>query len=134
LAGREAVKLLLDTHTFLWLNSQPQRLSAAALAACEASENQVYLSLASAWEIQIKTQIKRLILPVPLEQMIQLQQDNNGLQLLPISLSHISELAALPLHHNDPFDRMLIAQARVEGAHLVSLDGAFEQYPVSLIR
>lgn len=128
------MKVLLDTHVFLWLNTQPDRLSAAALTACEDLNNEVYLSLVSAWEIQIKSQAGKLALPVPLDQMIGVQQDNNGLRLLPITLAHISELGALPPHHNDPFDRLLIAQARVENARLMSMDRAFDQYPVSIIR
>lgn len=108
-------------------------MSAAALAACESPDNELYLSLVSAWEIQIKTQIKQLSLRVPLEQMIQVQQADNGLQILPITLTHICELSSLPLHHKDPFDRLLIAQARVEGAYLLSADGVFKEYPVNRI-
>jgi len=127
------VKLLLDTHTFLWLDMQLGRVSAAAMAACESPENEIYLSLVSAWEIQIKTQIKRLSLRIPLERMIQTLEADSNLQILPISLEHISELSALPLHHNDPFDRLLIAQARVEGAFLLSADSAFCAYPVNTL-
>lgn len=125
------MKLLLDTHTFLWLDMQPQALSAAALAACESPDNELYLSLVSAWEIQIKTQLNKLSLRVPLDQMIEVQQADNGLHILPITLPHIRELSALPPHHKDPFDRLLIAQARIEGAYLVSGDGVFEDYPVN---
>ncbi|MDB5969353.1 MAG: domain nuclease [Hydrocarboniphaga sp.] len=125
------MKLLLDTHSFLWLDAQPQEVSAAALAACESPDNELYLSLVSAWEIQIKTQLNKLSLRVPLEQMIQVQQADNGLQILPITLPHIRELSSLPLHHKDPFDRLLIAQARIEGAYLVSADGVFKDYPVN---
>lgn len=127
------MKLLLDTHAFIWLDMAPDRVSAAALAACQSPDNELYLSLASAWEIQIKTQIKRLSLRVPLGQMIDVQRVDNGLQLLPITLDHVQALSDLPLHHNDPFDRLLIAQARAEGAHLVSADRSFAQYPVDVI-
>lgn len=127
------MKLLLDTHTFLWLDSAPEKLSHTALAACEDPANQLYLSVVSAWEIQIKQQIGRLQLDVPLDQMIQAQQSVNGLSILPVELHHVYTLGELPLHHNDPFDRLLIAQARAEQAWLVSADSQFAPYPVPVI-
>ena len=116
------MKLLLDTHTFLWLASCPEKLSHTALAACEDPTNQLYLSVVSAWEIQIKRQLGRLQLDVPLDQMIQGQQSANDLRILPVELHHVYTLDELPLHHNDPFDRLLIAQAKAEQAWLVSTD------------
>jgi PIN domain nuclease of toxin-antitoxin system len=110
------MKLLLDTHTFLWLDSSPEKLSQTALAACEDPTNQPYLSVVSAWEIQIKRQINRLQLGVPVDQMIRGQQSANNLKILPVELQHIYVLDELPLHHNDPFDRLLIAQAKAEQA------------------
>jgi PIN domain nuclease of toxin-antitoxin system len=110
------MKLLLDTHTFLWLDSCPEKLSHTALAACEDPANQLYLIVVSAWEIQIKRQIGRLQLDVPLAQMIQGQQSANDLRILPVELHHVYALDELPLHHNDPFDRLLIAQAKAEQA------------------
>ena len=127
------MKLLLDTHTFLWLDSSPEKLSNTALAACEDPANQLYLSVVSAWEIQIKQQIGRLQLDVPLDQMIQGQQAANDLHILPVALHHVYALDELPLHHNDPFDRLLIAQAKAEQAWLVSIDSQFEPYPVTVI-
>src|SRR5215467_11863524 len=99
------MRLLLDTHTFLWLDGSPEHLSPAALAACEDPTNQRYLSVVSAWEIQIKHQINRLQLDVPLEEMIRGQQTDNDLRILPVELHHVHALATLPLHHHDPFDR-----------------------------
>ncbi len=127
------MKLLLDTHTFLWLDSSPEKLSNTALAACEDPANQLYLSVVSAWEIQIKQQIGRLQLDVPLDQMIQAQQSANSLSILPVELHHVYALDELPLYHNDPFDRLLIAQAKAEQAWLVSIDSQFEPYPVTVI-
>jgi len=127
------MKLLLDTHTFLWLASCPEKLSHTALAACEDPANQPYLSVVSAWEIQIKRQIGRLQLDVPLDQMIQGQQSANDLRILPVELHHVYTLDELPLHHNDPFDRLLIAQAKAEQAWLVSIDRQFEPYPVTVL-
>jgi PIN domain nuclease of toxin-antitoxin system len=127
------MKLLLDTHTFLWLDSSPEKLSQTALAACEDPANQLYLSVISVWEIQIKRQINRLQLGTRLDQMIRGQQSANGLSILPVELQHIYVLDELPLHHNDPFDRLLIAQARAEQAWLVSSDNRFQLYPVDII-
>ena len=86
------MKLLLDTHTFLWLSSCPEKLSYTALAACEDPTNQLYLSVVSAWEIQIKRQLGRLQLDVPLDQMIQGQQSANDLRILPVELHHVYTL------------------------------------------
>ena len=127
------MRLLLDTHTFLWLAGSPEQLSPMALAACEDPANQLYLSVVSAWEIQIKHQINRLQLEVPLAEMIQGQQDANDLSILSVELPHIYTLEHLPLHHHDPFDRLLIAQARAEQMQLVSADGQFEPYLVDVI-
>ncbi len=127
------MRLLLDTHTFLWLDGSPEHLSPTALAACEDPTNQLYLSVVSAWEIQIKHQLNRLQLEVPLEEMIQGQQDANDVRILSVDLHHIYTLQQLPLHHNDPFDRLLIAQAKAEQMHLVSADGQFEPYVVDVI-
>jgi PIN domain nuclease of toxin-antitoxin system len=127
------MKLLLHTHTFLWLDNSPEKLSQTALAACEDPANQLYLSVVSAWEIQIKRQINRLQLRAPLDQMIRGQQVANDRRILPVELQHIYVLDDLPLHHNDPFDRLLIAQARAEQAWLVSSDSRFQPYPVDVL-
>jgi PIN domain nuclease of toxin-antitoxin system len=127
------MKLLLDTHTFLWLASNPEKLSQTGLAACEDLTNELYLSVVSAWEIQIKRQVNRLQLGVPLDQMIQGQRAANGLRILPVKLQHIYILDELPLHHNDPFDRLLIAQAKAEHAWLVSGDSRFQPHPVDVL-
>jgi PIN domain nuclease of toxin-antitoxin system len=117
------MRLLLDTHTFRWLAGSPEQLSPGALAACEDPTNQLYLSVVSTWEIQIKHQINRLQLDVPLEEMIQEQQAANDLRILPVELHHVYTLRQLLLHHHDPFDHLLIAQAEAEQMRLVSADG-----------
>jgi PIN domain nuclease of toxin-antitoxin system len=127
------MRLPLDTHTFLWLDGSPERLSPDALAACEDPTNQLYLSVVSAWEIQIKHQIQRLQLDVPLAEMIQGQQAANDLRILSVELHHVYTLRHLPLHHHDPFDRLLIAQAKAEQMRLVSADGQFAPYLVDVI-
>ncbi len=123
------MRLLLDTHAFLWWAEQPERLSKLAFAACKDESNELFLSLASIWEIQIKVQFGKLKLDLPLADLVQEQQENM-IRLLPITQSHIFELDALPSHHRDPFDRVLIAQSRVENLILLTTDAMIKQYPV----
>lgn len=127
------MRLLLDTHCFLWLNDQPEKLGVLALNACQDPENPLSLSLISLWEIQIKHQLGKLDLKVPWQQMLNMQQTRNDLRILPVSLAHIEQLSQLPMHHRDPFDRMLIAQAQVEGMALISGDGAMEPYDLEVV-
>lgn len=126
------MKLLLDTHTFLWWDSNPDRIPASTIALIQQSSNQILLSLVTPWEIQIKTQLGKLNLQAPLSNIIR-QQTENGISILPITLSHILELDELPLHHKDPFDRLLIAQSRIEKATLVSCDSILEKYDCQVL-
>lgn len=126
-------RLLLDTHTFLWWDSRPEKLSARVLALCQDPAVVLYLSLVSLWEIQIKTSLGKLPLALPLRDIVQLQQEQHGLQLLPIMPGHIYTLGTLPFHHNDPFDRLLIAQSISEGLELASVDSQFSPYSASVI-
>ena len=127
------MRLLLDTHAFLWLDSEPEKLSLIARSACEDPANELCLSVVSAWEIQIKKQLGRLHLEVALEEIIKTQQENNGLLLIPVEIEHIYALDKLPLLHNDPFDRLLLAQAYAQQAAMISVDSRFKQYPVNII-
>ena len=127
------MKLLLDTHVFLWLNDSPEKLTDAARQACEDPRNSLHLSLASAWEIQIKQQLGKLQLEAPWQDMIKTQQRDNDLAIVPVELAHVEALANLPPAHRDPFDRMLIAQALTEGMTIVTLDTAFKEYPAQLL-
>jgi PIN domain nuclease of toxin-antitoxin system len=127
------MKLLLDTHTFIWWAIQKARLSAAALAAMQNTQNQLMLSIASLWETQLKTQLGKLHFNLPLSQLIEDQQRINGLQLLPIEPDHIYALGQLPYRHKDPFDRLLIAQTLTENLPMVSADPEFTTYPVQII-
>lgn len=126
------MKLLIDTHAFLWLMGEPEKLSRKALGACQDRGNELYLSVVSTWEIEIKRQLGKLRLKSPLRTIIPQQQEKNNLQILAVALEHVLALGDLPLHHTDPFDRLLIAQAQVEDAYLVSSDPLFAQYPVKL--
>ena len=127
------MKLLLDTHTFLWLLTSPEKLSEQALAACKDLENQLFFSVVVAWEIQIKRQLGKLVLDEPLAEMVQSQTDANALQILPVTLEHVFELDNLARHHKDPFDRLLIAQARVESCQLVTSDSVIPTYSVAVL-
>jgi PIN domain nuclease of toxin-antitoxin system len=127
------MKLLLDTHTFIWWAIQKASLSTTALAAMQNTQNQLMLSIASLWEMQLKTQLGKLHFNLPLSQLIEDQQRVNGLQLLPIKPNHIYALGQLPYHHKDPFDRLLIAQAPTENLPMVSADPAFTAYSAQII-
>lgn len=124
---------LLDTHTFIWWDSTSKRLSPTAYALLNDPNNRFFLSLVSVWEMQIKIQLGRLTLPNPLPQVITDQQNQNNVTLLGITLQHIYTVGTLPYHHNDPFDRLLIAQAVTENIAIVSIDVAFNLYPVKII-
>nr|VFJ70897.1 MAG: PIN domain nuclease, a component of toxin-antitoxin system (PIN domain) [Candidatus Kentron sp. FW] len=124
------MKLLLDTHVFLWLNFEPGKLSDRIRSICSDSDNRIYLSMVSPWEIQIKQQLGKLKFQSPLSKLIDVQIEQNDLNLLPITLNHIYALGDLPPIHKDPFDRLLIAQSRVESMKLVSADKKFERYSV----
>lgn len=127
------MKLLLDTHAFIWWDSEPARLSSRALALCRDSENTLMLSVASAWEMQIKIQLGKLKLGLPLAELIENQQRINSMEMLSVGLEHVLALDQLPSVHKDPFDRLLVAQARIEGAGLVTNDPVMANYPVDVI-
>ena len=127
------MQVLLDTHAFIWWDSAPEKLSSRARAVCQDRTNFLFFSVASAWEMQIKLQLGKLQLRLPLEELIAGQQQTNDLQVLPVALSHVLTLQSLPAHHKDPFDRLLIAQANAEEATLISHDPVFAHYPVKVL-
>ncbi len=126
------MNLLLDSHTFIWSYKTPYLISESALSEMSKPVNQLFLSLASVWEIQLKIMIDKLNFQDSLADIIAEQKKVNNLQILPIKFSHIIELENLPFHHKDPFDRLLIAQAKVENMRLVSSDSKFSDYQVDL--
>ena len=127
------MKLLLDTHTFIGWDSEPQRLSQQILNMCQDPENELLVSVASLWEMQIKLQLGKLELNKPLAELVSGQQEINKIDILDVKLKHILALAKLPPHHKDPFDRLLIAQTDIEEAILVSKDQIFTEYEVKLV-
>ena len=120
--------LLLDTHVFLWWRADDRRLQKTARSAIAAADL-VFVSAASAWEAAIKAALGRLDLPDTIEAGV----EGSGFEKLPISFSHAEAAAALPPHHLDPFDRMLVAQARIEGLTLITHDRRFKPYDVPIL-
>lgn len=127
------MKLLFDTHAFLWWDSEPELLPPPILDLCRDPNNQLLLSVVSAWEIQVKTQLGKLQLKRPLTVLIRDQRKVNHVRVLPVWLKHVILLQDMPLHHRDPFDRLLIAQSRVEGATLLSRDALFHEYGIDVV-
>lgn len=129
------MKLLLDTHTFLWLVEGSTSLSTPAAAALSNPANELFLSVASIWELAIKTSSakQKLSLSEPLETFVAKWTAAYQLKELPILGRHALQVRALPDRHRDPFDRILIAQALTEGMTLVSADTQFAAYPVTVI-
>jgi PIN domain nuclease of toxin-antitoxin system len=116
------VKLLLDTQVWLWWNTEPERLSAAARRHIGDSRNEVYLSAASVWEIAIKQRLGKLPLPEPVSSYIARRLVADDVKPLPVSVDHAAGVETLELRHRDPFDRLLVVQARHEGLRLLTAD------------
>ena len=114
------MKLLFDTHTFMWWHSEPDRIPRDSLTLLQNPNHELLLSIVSLWEMQIKIQLGKLTLRDDLELMLKTQQEQNNVTLVFITFLHILELKNLPLHHKDPFDRLLIAQSKVENATLIN--------------
>lgn len=127
------MKLLLDTHCFIWLTTQPTRLSKPARAAILDTGTDLYLSIASLWEMQIKMGLGKLQLAFPLAQALRREAESNALRLLPVEPEHVYAIEKLPDAHSDPFDRMLAAQSVIEQMPLVSADPQLARYPVKIV-
>lgn len=127
------MRLLLDTHVWLWMQTDPDRLGGVAAAIAD-GDNEVFLSAASSWEISIKYDLGRLALPLPPGDYVPSRLVESG--TTPLAIEHAQTLAAgaLPPIHRDPFDRLLVAQSRALGVPLVSADPIFERYDVELIQ
>lgn len=123
------MRLLLDTHTTIWVFSAPHLLSARARNAISAGENEVFVSVVSPWEIAIKRSKRKLPAPEDLGDAV----ENHRFQLLPVLLRHTEAIDSLPNHHGDPFDRMLVAQAIVDELTLVTADRVLRRYPVATL-
>lgn len=128
------MRLLLDTQSFLWLTSAPRKLSAETAALLADPGTTGFLSLASCWEIAIKYALGKMVLPLPPETYVPSRMNRHQLTLLPIDLRHVFEVTRLAHHHRDPFERMLIAQARLERLPILTADRRFDRYEVETLR
>ena len=127
------MKILVDTHVFLWMAMTPMRLSGRVRALLADTANELFLSDASVWEIAIKYKTGRLELSGEPSLWIPLRVERYYLTELTIRRDHIFRAGGLPLHHRDPFDRLLVAQAQVEGLTLLTADARLSAYDVPVI-
>ncbi|MGC2108682.1 MAG: type II toxin-antitoxin system VapC family toxin [Candidatus Korobacteraceae bacterium] len=127
------MKVLFDTHAYLWAVTEDRRLSPAARKIFTAADNDILLSVASLWEILVKAENGKLPFPSPVSPYIRAQLKRTSTAVLPILLPHVLQLEKLPSHHRDPFDRIILAQAIEEDIPLVSVDKKFHLYPVEVL-
>lgn len=127
------MKLLLDTHAFLWAISGDPRLSEKAEQLFVTGRNELYFSVASVWEVLTKVQIGKLPLPSPVGRYLSDQLARNSVYVLPVQLEHVLRLETLPLHHRDPFDRILVAQSLHEDFPILTADPLLKKYSATLI-
>jgi PIN domain nuclease of toxin-antitoxin system len=126
------MKILLDTHTFLWFLSGASELSQQARISIENPKYEKYISIASFWEIAIKNSLGKLILEVPFAEL-KIEAMRNNFQILPITFDDTLQLCTLPFHHRDPFDRIIISQTKGNNLTLVSCDSNFGFYDINLL-
>jgi len=126
------MRILLDTHTFIWFVENDEQLPIVVKKIIENSKNEIFLSIASIWEMAIKIQLKKLNINKSVEDIIELTAIN-CFQLLPILPNHIVKLSGLAFFHRDPFDRIIIAQGLLEKMAIVGKDLAFDDYQVKRI-
>lgn len=127
------MNVLLDTHIFLWFVNDDPRLSDHRKDLIENEKNSIYLSVASIWEMSIKYNLVKLTLAPSYEEFIAREISESSIILLNIELEHLKINASLPLHHRDPFDRIIIAQCIAENLPVITVDSLFHQYPIILI-
>jgi PIN domain nuclease of toxin-antitoxin system len=127
------MKILLDTHAFLWWNMDSSQLSIRAKEIIASGRTEIYISAASTWEMAIKCQKGKLVLPESPEKYAISRISHYGFTTLPIQISHTLRTYNLPLIHNDPFDRLLVAQCQMEEMSIISADEYIKQYDVDVI-
>lgn len=123
------MRVLVDTHVFIWCDQRPDQVDPTLLVRLRDVRNDIFVSVASVWEIAIKRAIGKLAFAAPIVETV----ERLGFQLLPITGAHAEHAGGLPRHHNDPFDRMLVAQAHLEGMVLGTQDPLMRPYPVPLL-
>ena len=124
------MRLLLDTHAFLWFMEGDQRLSVAAKELIEQPSNELFLSVGSLWEMAIKISLGKLILSATLDEVGTTWLSNSSIRMLGITIEHLKRVAEMPFLHRDPFDRLIVAQGAVDNLIILSADGIFELYGV----
>lgn len=124
------MKLLLDTHAYIWWGVDPDKLSATAAAALSEPESEIYVSVASLWEIAIKLQLGKLTLPVPVPVFAARLREENLVRTLSVTEAHVFAHTTLSAIHRDPFDRMLVAQSLAESLVLVTRDPRIRDYGI----
>lgn len=126
------MRLLIDTHSLIWFLEGDVSLSKPNRQIISDSNNEVFLSIASLWELAIKISIGKLILSKPLADVIK-QICSENIEILPISPEHILQVSTLPFHHRDPFDRIIVAQSQIENLALITNDAAFANYGIQIL-
>ena len=121
-------KILLDTQAFIFALTSPEILTTKIKKLISNQENELYLSIASIWEMTIKSSLGKLKLDLSIKDLVQTSVKETGLEILPIKAEHAYHVETLPFHHKDPFDRMIIAQCIVEKISVISSDAAFDAY------
>lgn len=124
---------LLDTHTFLWFITADPALSATAQAIIETADHDLFLSVASLWEMAIKISLGKLEVAEPFTEFMQAQMHENHIQVYPIQLAHLGPVTTLPFHHRDPFDRLLIAQSLTDHLPVIGRDAIFDAYGIQRV-
>jgi PIN domain nuclease of toxin-antitoxin system len=127
------MRILLDTHTFLWAGVEPAQLSPKASELFLDAQNDLFLSIASIWEMAIKSSLGKLVFHKPLESYILDLLQENSIQQLSVDFRHVTRVSTLPFHHRDPFDRLLVSQALEEKIAILSCDTAFDAYGVQRV-
>ncbi len=127
------MRILLDTHSFVWWNAADSRLSKKALDLLADPANTLLLSVVSAWELVVKTQAGKLRLPEPPSVYVPTRIAHYAMEALPVTLAHVLAAESLPLLHRDPFDRLLVAQAVSERVPILTIDPAIKRYPIKVL-
>jgi PIN domain nuclease of toxin-antitoxin system len=127
------MRVLIDTHIFIWYIQNSERLPSSVATYINDGKNDILLSIASVWEMAIKQSTGKLNLGIPYASFIEEQMRLNSMELLPLRLDHLEVVTTMPFHHRDPFDRLLIAQAMLEDIVIISADSIFSSYPVQRI-
>lgn len=125
-------KFLIDTHTFIWLIDDDPKLSSTYKSLIDDSDNEIFISIASLWEMAIKISIGKLKVAGVLQQMIE-ELFVRNIKILPINPSHVLKVETLPFHHKDPFDRIIVAQCLVENLTAISVDEILDEYHVNRV-